>query len=456
MILIIITEKKENWLKYIWEQFIEINKFKANYQYLTYLEYENSKYKKNNNYIIEYSTKKQHKESLWILRRNRFKTDQYTWIKRDLPVYSHSLIKFDNKDKYDLFFNAFVHLTRYEEWNCEKQKKYIKSYAYRHPRKEKKIWKIPIVNILFNELEQQIKLKFPEIKFGKKETPIIEASHDVDYIDKTPQLLIKQSFLNFYNAIKDLPYFKFRQSISKMKNGLSFLFRDLHCWCFDEWMEMEKELSVKTVYYIYIKTTFSKYQFNKNWLINPSYDIIHNTKLREKCLELISEGHQIGHHGSMLSAVDGNYFNLEKETLQKLLNTEIIKTRQHWLNYRESKTPYIHNRSGIKEDSTIGFNDTPGFRAGIASEYFPYDHQQERKFQFKEIPLVIMDSHIHNNIDGINDMDIEWFFNSMGDVKKFKVSIDWHQRSISPAYNWAESYRTILERYKAFLAHEYI
>jgi hypothetical protein len=199
------------------------------------------------------------------------------------------------------------------------------------------------------------------------------------------------------------------------------------------------------VYYFYAKVDDQK-RFNpKRWFLDPSYDIAKHERLSEKCKELVSNGNRIGIHGSYFSAVNEGLFCKEKEILEDSINCGITKARQHWLNYYECKTPYIHNKAGLKEDSTIGFNDIPGFRAGVASRYNPYDHQNNTSFPLKEIPLLVMDSHLYDYSTDDNLQNLEWLLNSINNVKNFVISVDWHQRVISRDYGWEARLQQFLD-----------
>ena len=106
--------------------------------------------------------------------------------------------------RYDLFRNAFVFLSRLEEYQNEAGGKKIQSYSLKHPRKDKTTFDIPVVNHFFDELEKIIKTNFPELPFGRKHDLIIEYSHDVDYIQKTPQLRLKQTAFNVFKTFKTI------------------------------------------------------------------------------------------------------------------------------------------------------------------------------------------------------------------------------------------------------------
>jgi hypothetical protein len=443
--IIIVTDEIEPWFTYIWDQFARINSLSAQSRITTYSDYPVTSSNQKEP-LIEYGMEQKLTRGLFIPKRKTFKSDDYVWIDDDLPVYRDT-IDGDKKNIYDIFYNAFIHLSRLEEWESEKRGRYIRSYSFNHPRKDRKIWKIPIVNFLFNELEKWIKAKYPEVSFGNRAMPMIEFSHDVDYVNKTIQLRIKQPFFNVLKCCKQLLQFNFAKGVSNFRNGVNFAYRGCDYWCFDCWSKLEKELNIKSVYYFFGRSYHRKLSLRR-WLIDPSYDINENGTLKEKCKELISDGNEIGIHGSYFSAGDESLFKKEKEILENSIRREITKSRQHWLNYYEGRTPYIHTAARIEEDSSLGFIDVPGFRAGIGSIYNPYDHRNNMPFPFKEIPLVMVDSQLYDYSDDYDLDHLRWLFDSIRKIKNVAMSVAWHQRAISNDYGWDEGYRKLVSMIK--------
>ena len=441
----LVVDNIEPWFKYIWQQFSSINKLETEYKILTYGDFSLSSDIKELNLLIEYSKNKKYPHSLFIPKINKHHSGRYHWIREDLPVFYDS---FDVKrEKFDIFFNAFVHLGRLEEWLSEKRGIRIHSYAFRHPRKNKNIWKIPIVNLLFNLLEKIIVEKCPNIQFGKTENPVIHFSHDVDYIRKTIQLRIKQSAFNLLNATKSILSDHNEQTHKYLKSFTKSLLGKEDYLLFDKWVQLEEQFQIKSTYYFYAGIKSPNYMSPIKWVLDPSYQIENEKKLIAKCRELLFKGHEIGLHGSYFSAGDINHFKKEKNLIEDILKQPVTKSRQHWLNYIEAKTPYIHSESGIKFDSSLGYNDICGFRSGIASIYNPYDHIRQTAFEYKEIPLVLMDAHL-NPISIVEDYK-NLFLNWIGKVKTFNVAVDWHQRGASPDYSWINSYKTLCQMYRS-------
>lgn len=349
---------------------------------------------------------------------------------------------------YDLFWNAFVFLSRLEEYVSEKNGKKIQSYCKNHPRKQKGSFDFPVVEHLFEELELLIKRSFPQLTFGPRLSPAIEFSHDVDYIKKTTQLRLKQTAFNAVNTIRSIQYpgrlkANFRRTIHFLLSSPSY-------WCFDYWEKLEKRYNRRSVIYVYINTRQKDF---KSWLIDPSYDIRRLPRLSAKLKDLAAQGFEIGLHGSYNSAVDASLLKKEKHILENIIGLKIKKIRQHWLRYEEKITPYLHHAL-FEYDSTLGWNDRIGFRSGCASQHRPYDHQKQQPFNYLVIPQIIMDSNIFDYGAGQIKHLSEKALSILKSLKRYKsprVSVSWHQRTAGKDYGWHKLYEKILENCSEYL-----
>jgi len=425
--------KNSNWLIYTIEQFQKINLVDFDIEIIGI----NEKEKYNN--VIFYSYRYQI-NSINIFNSNEvFPSGNIEYVNNDLFILENT--KNDLYElSYDIFWNAFVFLSRYEEYLSENDGKNIHSYCSNHPRVDKSSFDIPIVNILFMKLENFLKEHFDNLEFGKSQKPIVELSHDVDYITKTIQLRLKQTAFNTFIALKSIT--KPKNFFFNLAKTVKFTFSNPSYWCFDYWRELEKKHNKRSIFYIYVKNDKKNF---KSWLIDPSYDIRTNTNLQNKLKKLYNEGFQIGLHGSYESANDLKKLKEEKDILEQTLGVKVTKTRQHWLNYFEKTTPKFHEKL-FEFDSTMGWNDRIGFRSGCASLYSPYDFENEKAYDYQIIPQIIMDSNIYDYTD-----DEKIFFKAKKMIKKSKevskttyVSISWHQRVCSSDYNWHISYEDIL------------
>ena len=213
---------------------------------------------------------------------------------------------------------------------------------------------------------------------------------------------------------------------------------------FEYWEKIETKYNIKSTFFIYSKVPEQKkgLKFFKSWLIDPSYDIRSNIYLQKKLITLINKGWEIGLHGSFYSAENPILFKKEKENLEKKIGIPITKVRQHWLSFYENKTFKIHS-DNISKDYTIGWNDISGYRAGCASQFRPYDHENMKAFKHIIIPQLIMDSHIFDY--GNDIIETNKILKSLLELNNSNCSISWHPRTSSSDYNWHNEYENLLK-----------
>ena len=70
----------------------------------------------------------------------------------------------------------------------------------------------------------------------------------------------------------------------------------------------------------------------------------------------------------------------------------------------------------------------------------------DKPFSHQEIPMVVMDSHLYDYSNGEDDM--RWLFECFERVRKVEVSINWHQRVVSPDYGWHTEYERLVSKIK--------
>lgn len=436
MILFIKTDISDfSWLQYILDEFERIESCQFSLKVIPPTE---DKTKSDN--CIHYLKEKELKENQFPCKEGIL-SDQVEFIAKDLFIMAGTSA--DNKNyvfAYDIFWNAFVFLSRLEEYRSEQNGNKIRSYSLRHPRKNRETFSIPVVNVMFAQFKQFIQKKFPKLVFGERQKPIIEYSHDIDYIKKTIQLRLKQTAFNGFKTLKSISAPKFLGS--QFKKTISFFFSNPDYWPFKFWKEADQKYNVKSVFYIYAAT--GKQNF-RSWLIDPSYDIRTNTNVQIALKDLLNSGFQIGLHGSFDSAFQEEQLKKEKQVLEDSIGAAILHTRQHWLNYEEMVTPYIHEKL-FSFDSTLGWNDRIGFRSGVASRYRPFDHKNSKPFSYLVTPQVIMDSNLYDYGSGKEDeleMKSLSILESLASFNNSHVSVSWHDRVFTSDYNWYEFYEKI-------------
>jgi peptidoglycan/xylan/chitin deacetylase (PgdA/CDA1 family) len=160
---------------------------------------------------------------------------------------------------------------------------------------------------------------------------------------------------------------------------------------------------------------------------------------------LFERGHEIAVHG-IDAWHDSQMGHLEREAVAHVVGAGVAGIRVHWLCF-DADSPRMLEDAGYSYDSTFGYNDTVGFRAGTAQVFRPLGAKR-----ILEIPLHIQDvalfSPSYMNLNGEQAaqkcreiMNHVW---SHGGV----LSILWHHRSLGPETPWADFYVQLLKRLK--------
>jgi peptidoglycan/xylan/chitin deacetylase (PgdA/CDA1 family) len=115
-------------------------------------------------------------------------------------------------------------------------------------------------------------------------------------------------------------------------------------------------------------------------------------RLRQQLVEtLLETGSEVGLHGSYLAAEDLGRLARERLLLAQL-DGPLIGHRYHYLRVDPHRNLAPLAGIGFRYDTTLGFPDTLGFRAGIAHPFRPWDFERDCPADLVEVPLAVMDA----------------------------------------------------------------
>jgi hypothetical protein len=122
---------------------------------------------------------------------------------------------------------------------------------------------------------------------------------------------------------------------------------------------------------------------------DTGYDVSHSSVTRVVS-DLRTAGVDIGIHPSYYTFENRCRLAEEVRILREHLGQECVGGRQHYL--RWSPRAWLDWEScGLAYDSSVGFAERPGFRAGTAVPYQPWLLEENRQARLLEIPLILMD-----------------------------------------------------------------
>jgi Family of unknown function (DUF7033) len=107
-------------------------------------------------------------------------------------------------------------------------------------------------------------------------------------------------------------------------------------------------------------------------------------------------GHEIGYHGGFHTYRDADRTASEFRRLLAAagrlgIDQEIWGGRQHYLRWEAPATWLNWEAAGLRYDSTVGYAERAGFRAGTCHDYPAFDLSGRRPLLLRECPLIVMD-----------------------------------------------------------------
>jgi len=155
------------------------------------------------------------------------------------------------------------------------------------------------------------------------------------------------------------------------------------------------------------------------------------------------EGAELGLHGIDAWSDQGAARD-EAARVLRLTGESSLGVRMHWLYFDPERSPAVLDDAGFTYDSTCGFNEAVGFRAGTAQVFRP-----PGATRLLELPLHVMDTALF--YPGRMHLDAEeakrlvlliiGHLAASGGV----LTINWHDRSVAPERCWDEFYRWLLD-----------
>jgi hypothetical protein len=182
---------------------------------------------------------------------------------------------------------------------------------------------------------------------------------------------------------------------------------------------------------------------SKNGLYTPRRAVKYEVAdLKEEIDYLLQNGCEVGVHGIDSWLLPDSALK-EFNKIQNLTGQSSIGVRMHWL-YNDDNTPMVLEKTGYKYDSTWGYNEKPGFRAGTLQVYKP-----PKADQLLELPMHIMDTSLFypDRMNLTFEQGLETIKQFAGSAAGYGgvLTLNWHHRSIAPERLWDGVYLNALD-----------
>jgi len=161
------------------------------------------------------------------------------------------------------------------------------------------------------------------------------------------------------------------------------------------------------------------------------------------CLK--NEGVELGVHPSYYTFNDLHRLGDEVEQICEVFDESRVGGRQHFLRWHP-RTWHDWEQCGLAYDSTVGFSDHIGFRAGTCVPYRPWSLELDREIDLLEIPLLAMDVTLAYYMDLAPEESVELLLQCAQrcEIVGGVFTLLWHNRSLLDP-NYGQAYQTVLD-----------
>jgi hypothetical protein len=165
-----------------------------------------------------------------------------------------------------------------------------------------------------------------------------------------------------------------------------------------------------------------------------------------KIRELMSVGYEIGLHG-IDAWLDSSSGRAELEQIRQITGAQDIGVRMHWLYFGDQSAAALE-QAGADYDSSVGYNETIGYRAGTTQVYQPLGAAR-----LLELPLHIMDTALFFPARmALSPQEaMKRVARLIDNAVRFggTITVNWHDRSIAPERCWGDFYVDLVSELKS-------
>jgi len=307
----------------------------------------------------------------------------------------------------------------------------------------------PIINLYINflkrTLSQKFKFSFTPL-FPNDKKSVIILSHDVD--DPVKYAMLK-SYTLFpkYLSLKNVIRYHL-EAIKKTVEKILKKDENIY-WVFEDVMNAESKYGFNSTFFFAARNRFDKHANHKK---DVPYDI--EQEEFSNIFKLMNDRNfEIGLHASYNAKNDPNLLQDEKLKLERLSNKKLVGNRHHFwqIGNKPERTLKTHVAAGLSYDSSLAFNDAPGYRRSVALPYFLFEKESNSIVNNMQIPTFMMDSNFMLNPEFGQDEAFNQAKNYINQLINVGGvgAIDWHVRTSYPSSRrfkkWGETYLQILE-----------
>lgn len=334
---------------------------------------------------------------------------------------------------FDIFAASFYLLSRYEEYLPHRKDIYGRFAHEQSLAFKEGFLTIPLVNYWYRDFRESLRRYFPGMKFNPESFTFLP-TYD---IDEAFSFKHKGRLRTWGGKIRDLLTGRRRQ-YSERSRVLEGKLKDPYD-AFDEMNAMNKHSVVRPIYFFLVGAENGKFDRH----------ILPAVPAMQELIKTQAKNGRIGLHPSWRSGDEPGLISSEKSSLEKIADTRVIASRQHYIRFKLPETYRKLHEAGIAEEYSMGYGSINGFRASVCSPFFWYDLEQERQAPLTVYPFCYMDanSFYEQKLTASQALEeIRHYYRVVKEVNGVMITI-WHNTFLGTA----ERFRGWKDVYEKFL-----
>lgn len=350
-------------------------------------------------------------------------------------------------ERCDFYVAAFSYASGIAEVAHERKRGPIHSYRMRLPKLHSALFDRAWVNrilLLIRRIAARENGGDERKLFGAIPPARLVLTHDVDALDKTGAIRLKQSVFNGFNVLRATLAGNLTLARASLADTTRMALMSLSYDKLEETAALALQRGLRATFHIHSRSRAKRNL--RQWLFDPAYHV-DDRRLHNFVSRASASGFSFGIHPSFDSWDSADAILEQRQRLEEALEIPILECRQHWLRFSWERTWSAQEQAGISLDSTLGFNDRPGFRTATALVYKPWNFSKNAPYDVIQRPLILMDSHLYAYAPGpIAEVESK-IRRLVSEVRVVggEAAILWHPHTLTPDYGWSDGYSTLLK-----------
>jgi hypothetical protein len=217
---------------------------------------------------------------------------------------------------------------------------------------------------------------------------------------------------------------------------------------FDALVEAEESRGLRSTFFFAATSRFDPDGSRRD----VAYDV-GRPPVRDACRRLAERGVEIGLHVGYEARADSRRIAAEAARLADVARTPVLGSRHHYWHLSRPMWGSLeaHAAAGLRFDSSVSFEDAPGYRLGTALPFRPWDPTAGRPVATLQVPTLLMDSMLLLRPDSSVETAVAEAVRLLDILKEHEgvAAIDWHEYTSLPTSRryraWGETYLALLD-----------